>query len=45
MASAAGVPLYRSRGYEPVADVGFTEVGGARVPLLHMDKRLCSVIT
>ena len=40
MATAAGVPLYRSRGYQPVEAVQFAQIKGVGVPLLRMEKRL-----
>lgn len=38
MATAAGVPLYRARGYAPADDVQFARIGGVEVPLLRMEK-------
>jgi GNAT superfamily N-acetyltransferase len=40
MATAAGVPLYRSRGYAAVEDRQFAMVDGVEVPLLRMEKYL-----
>lgn len=40
MATAAGVPLYRSRSYEAVTDVQYTAVDDVEVPLLRMEKSL-----
>lgn len=40
MATAAGVPLYRARGYEPVDDLQFARIEDVAVPLLRMEKRL-----
>ncbi len=38
MATAAGVPLYRSQGYESVEDLQFARIDGVEVPLLRMEK-------
>ena len=40
MATAAGVPLYCSAGYEPLAMLEQADVAGVRVPLLRMGKAL-----
>jgi GNAT superfamily N-acetyltransferase len=40
MATAAGVPLYRSQGYESSEDQQFARIGDIEVPLLRMEKRL-----
>ncbi len=40
MGTAAGVPLYRASGYEPVADMQFARIDGVDIPLLHMRKAL-----
>jgi len=40
MATAAGVPLYESRGYRPSSALQFAEIDAARVPLLRMEKTL-----
>lgn len=40
MATAAGVALYRSQGYESVGALQFAAVDGVAVPLLRMQKRL-----
>ncbi|MDE8653727.1 GNAT family N-acetyltransferase [Novosphingobium album (ex Liu et al. 2023)] len=38
MATAAGVPLYESCGYQPKAKLQFARVDGVAVPLLQMEK-------
>ncbi len=40
MATAAGIPLYRKQGYESSAGEQFADIGGVKVPLLRMEKRL-----
>lgn len=40
MATAAGVPLYRKLGYQPVEELRHVMVGTVAVPLLRMSKRL-----
>lgn len=40
MATAAGVPLYRSQGYESVEDLQFARIDGVEVPLLRMEKQI-----
>ena len=40
MATAAGVPLYRARGYRPVEELQFARIEGVEVPLLRMEKRI-----
>ena len=40
MGTAAGVPLYRSRGYVPSAEPQFSRVGDIEIPLLRMEKSL-----
>lgn len=40
MGTAAGVPLYRSRGYVPSAEPQFSRVGDVEIPLLRMEKSL-----
>ena len=40
MGTAAGVPLYRSRGYVPSADLQFSRIGDVEIPLLRMEKSL-----
>jgi GNAT superfamily N-acetyltransferase len=40
MATMAGVPLYRSCGYEPIEEVLSAPVEGVRVPLLRMGKTI-----
>lgn len=40
MGTAAGVPLYRSQGYESIDALRFAKVDGVEVPLLRMEKRL-----
>ena len=40
MATMAGVPLYRTCGYEPIEDVLSDPIDGVRVPLLRMGKAL-----
>ncbi len=40
MATAAGIPLYRNRGYESIAEQQFADIDGVRVPLLRMEKHL-----
>ncbi len=40
MGTAAGVPLYRSRGYTPNAEPQFSSVGDIKIPLLRMEKSL-----
>lgn len=40
MATAAGVPLYRSQGYESVEALQFARIDGVEVPLLRMEKQL-----
>ena len=40
MGTAAGVPLYRSRGYVPSAKPQFSRVGHVEIPLLRMEKSL-----
>lgn len=40
MATAAGVPLYRSCGYEPLDEPEDAKVDGVTVPLLRMGKAL-----
>lgn len=42
MGTAAGVPLYRAQGYEPVEDVHHAIVDGVEVPLLRMQKRIAA---
>ena len=40
MGTAAGVPLYRSRGYVPSGEPQFSRVGDVEIPLLRMEKSL-----
>jgi GNAT superfamily N-acetyltransferase len=40
MGTAAGVPLYRSRGYAASAEQQFARVGDVEIPLLRMEKSL-----
>ena len=40
MGTAAGVPLYRSRGYVPSAELQFSRIGDVEIPLLRMEKSL-----
>lgn len=40
MATAAGLPLYRARGYVPADAASDADIDGVRVPLLRMRKRL-----
>ena len=40
MATAAGVPLYRHRGYVPSSDLQHATIDGVDVPLLRMTKAL-----
>jgi GNAT superfamily N-acetyltransferase len=40
MATAAGIPLYRHRGYESSAELQHADVDGVHVPLLRMEKWL-----
>lgn len=40
MATAAGVPLYRARGYEPVDELQYARFDSVAVPLLRMQKGL-----
>jgi GNAT superfamily N-acetyltransferase len=40
MATAAGIPLYRQRGYESSAPEQFADIDGVPVPLLKMEKCL-----
>ena len=40
MGTAAGVPLYRARGYKPSAEQQFARVGEVEIPLLRMEKSL-----
>ena len=40
MATAAGVPLYRNRGYESSAELEFARIDAVEVPLLRMEKHL-----
>ena len=40
MATLAGVPLYRARGYRPIGSVTASPIAGVVVPLIHMDKDL-----
>ena len=40
MGTAAGVPLYRSRGYMPSAEPQYSRIGDVEIPLLRMEKSL-----
>ena len=40
MGTAAGVPLYRARGYVPSGEPQFSRVGDVEIPLLRMEKSL-----
>lgn len=40
MGTAAGVPLYRARGYEAISETEFARIGDVEIPLLRMEKRL-----
>jgi GNAT superfamily N-acetyltransferase len=40
MATAAGIPLYRQRGYESTAELKHADVDGVGIPLLRMEKYL-----
>lgn len=40
MGTAAGVPLYRATGYQPLGPVEEADVSGVKVPLLRMGKLL-----
>ena len=40
MGTAAGVPLYRAAGYEPIAALEMAPIDGIAVPLLRMGKGL-----
>lgn len=40
MATAAGLPLYRARGYEPADAASEADIDGVKVPLLRMRKML-----
>jgi GNAT superfamily N-acetyltransferase len=40
MGTAAGVPLYRARGYVASAEQQFARVGDVKIPLLRMEKSL-----